>query len=69
MQVFAIAKKEHMTYGHGDFGVEYVIPQLDAYIGKPHFAPVFRDRIKAEEYLKTCQDLLGGLIVPLELIV
>lgn len=51
MKYYAIAKKTSVTYGHGDFGEELSICQVNPYVGKKDFHPLFENKEDAEDYL------------------
>ena len=50
-KVYAIATQEFICYGHGDYGKELKICQVDAYHKLGTFPPIFKDKSKAESYL------------------
>lgn len=67
MKIYGIAKKYSKTYGHGDCGEEWVIPQFDAYHERGHFKPFFTTREAAEKLIETIKWNAGLIVVELNL--
>jgi hypothetical protein len=67
-ELFSIATKTSVCYGHGDFGNPLRICSEDEYFGGKKFPPVFIDRDAAQKYI---DDMgyrgIGKEVVTLEL--
>ena len=51
-ELFTIATKTEVCYGHGDFGTPLRICCEDEYFGGTKFPPVFSDRNAAQKYIE-----------------
>ena len=68
MKIYAIATKSRECYGHGDFGSELKICQIDVYVGQGKFQPVFDNKKIAEDYLKNDEWPSNKVVVELDLL-
>jgi len=66
MKIYAISEKVKECYGHGDYGIELQIRQVDAYSGAGKFRPLFLTKVGAYKYLANCPYPDNLVIVELE---
>jgi hypothetical protein len=65
MKLYAVGKKQNITYGHGSNGEEIHICQKDAYSGDMSFHPLFKTEEDCKEYIEKLK--FGYNLFPVEL--
>ena len=66
--IYAIATRTRECYGHGDYGHELKIEQVDSYHKIGSWRPVFTTRSAAQHYLDGLTWKANKQVVELELI-
>ena len=52
MKLYTVGTKKKVTYGHGSYGDEIHIYQIDPYSGDTSFHPLFKTRDDCIDYIK-----------------
>ena len=67
MKVYALATKTNECYGHGDYGEEWKIEQVDNYHKEGKWNPVFLSKADAQKFADGIV-WFGGKVVELNVV-